>query len=362
MRAGEARAVLVLGGCAQLLDLEPGATDTDGDGVADTGDNCEAVANPDQADGDGDGTGDACSVVTCTEPLWGRDLDRDGVDDACDACVTGPGPVGDDTDADGLPAECDPCPTGGGVDADGDHVEDACQAGVGHDEDGDAVLDPDDNCPTVVNPDQANLNADGAGDACEPAPGRFSQVLFEPFFDPTLPGWQVLPAAWSIDADAVVARGVTADASVAFLGTLTTFEGWFEAVVTIEAGVGHEQDSAVFGLGSAGGAGRVGCRLSGAGLLSLEFEVVAGPSPKGDQAQTPFLAGETVRLRLVRRTIPMTAMEVFFCQAEADGMVFSTAPLDQATLGRIDRPFVGARGSAPTSVVRFASLWGLVPQ
>ncbi len=36
------------------------ATDADGDGVADSGDNCVATANPDQADADGDGQGDVC--------------------------------------------------------------------------------------------------------------------------------------------------------------------------------------------------------------------------------------------------------------------------------------------------------------
>lgn len=33
--------------------------DTDGDGIADTVDNCRAIPNPDQADSDSDGVGDA---------------------------------------------------------------------------------------------------------------------------------------------------------------------------------------------------------------------------------------------------------------------------------------------------------------
>lgn len=41
-----------------------GATDTDGDGVADDVDNCPADANSDQADSDGDGIGDACDSPT----------------------------------------------------------------------------------------------------------------------------------------------------------------------------------------------------------------------------------------------------------------------------------------------------------
>ncbi|HOG45479.1 MAG TPA: PKD domain-containing protein [Anaerolineae bacterium] len=41
-----------------------GETDSDGDGVPDSGDNCPAVANPEQTDTDGDGVGDACTVPT----------------------------------------------------------------------------------------------------------------------------------------------------------------------------------------------------------------------------------------------------------------------------------------------------------
>lgn len=36
------------------------------------------------------------------------------------------------------------------------------------DSDGDGVLDDADNCPDVVNPDQANFDSDGLGDACDP--------------------------------------------------------------------------------------------------------------------------------------------------------------------------------------------------
>src|SRR3972149_11098824 len=36
------------------------------------------------------------------------------------------------------------------------------------DTDGDGVLDPNDNCPMNHNPDQADADSDGIGDACEP--------------------------------------------------------------------------------------------------------------------------------------------------------------------------------------------------
>ncbi|MGZ8215584.1 MAG: thrombospondin type 3 repeat-containing protein, partial [Methylosarcina sp.] len=38
-------------------------TDSDGDGVVDSGDNCPTVSNSDQTDSDGDGTGDACETL-----------------------------------------------------------------------------------------------------------------------------------------------------------------------------------------------------------------------------------------------------------------------------------------------------------
>ncbi|MCA9545743.1 MAG: thrombospondin type 3 repeat-containing protein, partial [Myxococcales bacterium] len=36
------------------------------------------------------------------------------------------------------------------------------------DTDGDGILDPNDNCPDVANPNQADFDLDGLGDACDP--------------------------------------------------------------------------------------------------------------------------------------------------------------------------------------------------
>lgn len=82
-----------------------GPADTDGDGVADSADNCPNTPNADQADTDSDGTGDAC----------------DG--------------------------------GGGGM--------------GGGDFDGDGAVDSSDNCPNAANPTQADSDSDGTGDACE---------------------------------------------------------------------------------------------------------------------------------------------------------------------------------------------------
>jgi len=80
------------------LPAEAYASDSDGDTIIDSEDNCPLVYNPDQADLDGDGVGDAC------------DPDRDG----------------------------------------------------------DGVVNVVDNCPGVYNPSQVDSRQNGRGDACDP--------------------------------------------------------------------------------------------------------------------------------------------------------------------------------------------------
>ena len=71
--------------------------DADGDGVEDHVDNCDPVANPDQADIDRDGVGDACD----------GDPDGDGLSSAADNCPTVTNPTQDNSDADALGDACD---------------------------------------------------------------------------------------------------------------------------------------------------------------------------------------------------------------------------------------------------------------
>jgi thrombospondin type 3 repeat protein len=61
----------------------PGAPDADGDGIADSVDNCRLVYNPDQADRDGDGVGDACDNCPQVANTAQTDSNGDGVGDAC---------------------------------------------------------------------------------------------------------------------------------------------------------------------------------------------------------------------------------------------------------------------------------------
>lgn len=59
-------------------------SDTDGDGIVDTMDNCPTIVNPDQSDADGDGIGNVCdNCPTIVNPDQ-HDADGDGIGDACD--------------------------------------------------------------------------------------------------------------------------------------------------------------------------------------------------------------------------------------------------------------------------------------
>ncbi|MDX1479106.1 MAG: thrombospondin type 3 repeat-containing protein [Saprospiraceae bacterium] len=115
--------------CLDPCPFDPDMTDTDGDEIHDVCDNCPDEANSNQKDKDGDGVGDACDMC-------------DGEDDTID------------TDGDGFPDCADPCPFNADTtDTDGDGIHDVC-----------------DNCPLVANDKQKDKDGDGIGDACDPDP------------------------------------------------------------------------------------------------------------------------------------------------------------------------------------------------
>ena len=123
--------------------------DGDSDGACDSADNCPAVSNANQKDSDGDGTGDSCDV--CKNDAK-NDEDGDGY---CAGVGYGTGMTGDR----------DNCPSVSNADqtnVDGDALGDLCD-----DEDGDTLLDINDNCPFDANTDQADSDSDTVGDVCD---------------------------------------------------------------------------------------------------------------------------------------------------------------------------------------------------
>jgi hypothetical protein len=85
-------------------------------------------------------------------------MDLDSVCDATDNCPLVSNPDQADSDADG--------------------VGDACEELPPVDTDGDGIPDSEDNCPLVSNPDQADSDADGIGDACEEVNPPVGEVLY----------------------------------------------------------------------------------------------------------------------------------------------------------------------------------------
>ena len=218
------RDVTVSGADITGQDFTATAVDTDGDGVPDKDDNCILVPNADQTDSDGDGLGDACDqpgsisgVITDESGLgiqgaavyasgagWGSaNTDASGNYTVAGlehgnyivyACATGylceyydntynsgaatlvyVNPDEDtpninlalarDTDSDGIADSADNCPTIYNPyqeDMDGDGIGNVCDSDI----DGDGVANEIDNCVILANPDQADVDSDGFGDAC----------------------------------------------------------------------------------------------------------------------------------------------------------------------------------------------------
>ncbi len=115
-----------------------------------------------------------------------QDTDGDGVIDSLDGCLydknkTAPGVCGCggldlDLDVDNTIDCIDNCPgvvNSDQADADGDTIGDACDPcpdDPANDADGDSVCGDMDNCPDVANSDQADADGDTIGDACDTCP------------------------------------------------------------------------------------------------------------------------------------------------------------------------------------------------
>jgi hypothetical protein len=164
----------------------PDVADADGDGIGDACDNCPGTDNPDQVDADADGIGDACD--NCLEAVNPSQLDTndDGYGNACDSDFDQNGIVNDvEFYSFFLPCFLDDTVFVNCLDADlnGDGAVSTADnstfqaffqsgavgpSGLGVSSDEDGYIDSKDNCPGTDNPDQADADGDGVGDACEP--------------------------------------------------------------------------------------------------------------------------------------------------------------------------------------------------
>lgn len=110
-------------------------------------------------DPDVDGLNNLQELRNRTHPLL-QDTDDDGLLDGQEVLTYGTDPLNPDTDGDGW--------------TDGEEVLIYGTDPLNPDTDGDGFIDSVDNCPLVYNPDQADWNNDGLGDAC--ADPRVQQV------------------------------------------------------------------------------------------------------------------------------------------------------------------------------------------
>jgi parallel beta-helix repeat protein len=154
--------------------------DDDNDGCQDWDDDDPLVVSPDP-DGDGigntcdsDDDGDGCLDILDDNPLEASpDLDGDGKANDCDRDDDGDG-CWDWEDSAPLVSSPDPDGDGQGNDCDEDDDGDWCKdeddpfpLTASEDPDGDYLGSDCDNCPDTPNPDQADVDGDGTGDACE---------------------------------------------------------------------------------------------------------------------------------------------------------------------------------------------------
>lgn len=180
------------------LDLSPDACDTcpldidndiDLDGICGDTDIC-----PTDATNDTDADGICGSVDICVGGDDNIDYDLDGTPDYCDIC---PFDSADDEDGDLLCADADPCPfdtlndsdfdnvcdiddqcagddTTGDEDLDGvcSNIDYICPTDATNDIDDDGICGTTDNCESISNETQADIDSDGIGDICDPTDDR----------------------------------------------------------------------------------------------------------------------------------------------------------------------------------------------
>jgi hypothetical protein len=116
------------------------------------------------------------------------------------------------------------------ADADGDgrgNACDACPLDAANDADGDGVCGNVDNCPAVANSDQADADGDGIGDACDTAVALGFRGLLPPYAPPPtrFKGNRSIPLKWQYTAaDGSVADSAAASPTLTIYGPVSCGE------------------------------------------------------------------------------------------------------------------------------------------
>lgn len=144
--------------------------------------------------------GAGCNQVFGIADTHGPDSDQDGISDSDDNCPLVANPDQADRDGDGFGDACDPCIDGPqtGTDNDHDGVDDGCDPCLTG-----ANTDEDgdgflDGCDVCpgVPDDQTDTDGDGVGDVCDTDPTVMNHRVFFDGFSPARPGWNTGFQPW----------------------------------------------------------------------------------------------------------------------------------------------------------------------
>lgn len=172
--------------------------DSDNDWVLDNEDNCKTIYNPMQKDKNWDLVWDLCSDDDKDWIIWEKDnciyiynpkqidininlvwdlcefdKDKDWVFDGLDNCINKINKYQEDKDKDGIWDACDNCDfyNPRQLDKNNNQIWDICEEReeylIKNDLDKDWVIDDEDNCKKIYNPDQKDYDNDKIGDFCD---------------------------------------------------------------------------------------------------------------------------------------------------------------------------------------------------